>query len=234
MEDKNNIFPDIEFEYDDQFNPSISSPNATFSLQFYQTKESMMEIETYKRFLDNAISRFRHSRTYKNYKKYLYDIGLNRCQILPNIDSDMADLEMHHVITIFDIALLITEHILNTRGYISTFELVQLLKEEHKANRIPLVMLCHTVHQSVHNTDDIFIPAQMCFGYWQELILRYPRGITVEFANKLIDFIGRSVEYDQLDAQLTKSYLELRDNVEGWSRYNEYSDMRKIDTISYS
>lgn len=229
---KSNDFPDIEFEYDDKYNPSIKSPNATYSLQFYQTKDSMMEIETYKRFLDNAISRFRKSKTYKNYKKYLYDIGLNRCQILSNIDSDMADIEMHHVITIFDIALLITEHILNTRGYISTFDLVQLLKEEHKANRIPIVMLSGTVHQSFHNTEDIFIPAQMCFGYWQDLFLRYNRGITVEIANKLIDFIERSIEYGNIDSQLTKNYLELRNNIEGWSKYNEYGDIRRISTIT--
>lgn len=231
MPETSNI-PDIEFEYDDEYNPSLKSPNATYSLQFYQTKESMMEVETYKRFLDNSISRFRHSKTYKNYKKYLYDIGLNRCQILSNIDSDMADIEMHHVITIFDIALLITEHVLNTRGYISTFDLVQLLKEEHKANRVPIVMLSDTVHQSYHNTEDIFIPAQMCFGYWQELILKYKRGITVEFANKLADFISRSIEYGKIDSQLTKQYLELREEAEGWSRYNEYGDMRKISTIT--
>ena len=96
-----------------------------------------MDIEYYKKFIENCISRFRHSRCYKNYKAYLYDIGFNRCQFLSNINSDIADLEMHHVITIYDITLLITEWFIKTQGSVTSFEVVMKLKEEHKNNNIP-------------------------------------------------------------------------------------------------
>ena len=70
----NNI-PDIEVEYDDNYNPIVTSPNAPYGISFYQTRETMMDVEVYKSFLDNAISSFRHiTPFYKNYKSY--ELGL--------------------------------------------------------------------------------------------------------------------------------------------------------------
>ena len=62
------VMPDISIEYDDGYNPTITSPNAEFGLSFYQTRFTLMDVDIYKRFLDNAISRFRRSVTYKKYK----------------------------------------------------------------------------------------------------------------------------------------------------------------------
>ena len=240
---------DFTVEFDDSYNPTIKSPNSLYPLQFYQTKESMMDIEHYKRFLQNAISRFHHSRTYKNYKAYLISLGMDKCQLLPNITMDLGDnenshkrgtgnnlIEMHHnFLTIYDISLLITEHVLNTKGFISTFDLVQLLKEEHKNNRIPIVMLSKTVHQMYHNNQEFMIPASMCFGFWQELLLKYRQGITQEIANKVITFVQRSIEVEELDSDFTNNLLQLRDNVLGWSDYNEqFGDHLRIGTIVYN
>lgn len=223
-------------EYDTNFNPSIQSINCSFPLQFYATEETFVDIEYYKRFLDNAISRFRTSRTYKNYKGYLMSLGMDKCQILGNIDESMADLEMHHnFLTIFDIALMITEHTIKTKGYISTFDLVMLLKEEHKNNRIPLVMLTKTVHQLYHANEDFVIPAQYCFGYWQELLVKYNKGITRDIAYKVINFIQKSMEVQQIGAnyQLANNLLQLRENIIDWSYLNEYGSSMRISSVVY-
>lgn len=223
-------------EYDTNFNPSIQSVNCSFPLQFYATEETFVDIEYYKRFLDNAISRFRTSRTYKNYKGYLMGLGMDRCQILGNIDESMADLEMHHnFLTIFDIALMITEHTIKTKGYISTFDLVMLLKEEHKNNRIPLVMLTKTVHQLYHANEDFVIPAQYCFGYWQELLVKYNKGITRDIAYKVVNFIQKSMEVQQIgaDYQLSNNLLQLRENIIDWSYLNEYGSSMRISGMVY-
>ena len=228
--------PGMEIEYDMDFNPSIKSPNCSWDLQFYATEDSFVDIEYYKRFLDNAISRFRSSRTYKNYKSYLMDLGMNRCQILGNIDGDMADIEMHHnFLTIFDIALMITEHTIKTKGYITTFDLVLLLKEEHKNNRIPLVMLTKTVHQLYHNNEDFVIPAQFCFGYWQDLLIKYQKGITRDIAYKCLNFIHQSMELEQIgtNPQLANNILQLRDNIMNWSDLNEYGSTMRISGVVY-
>ena len=223
-------------EYDTNFNPSIQSQNCSFPLQFYATEETFVDIEYYKRFLDNAISRFRSSRTYKNYKSYLMGLGMDKCQILGNIDESMADLEMHHnFLTIFDIALMITEHTIKTKGFISTFDLVMLLKEEHKNNRIPLVMLTKTVHQLYHANEDFVIPAQYCFGYWQELLVKYNKGITRDIAYKVLNFIQKSMEVQQIgaDYRLSNNLLQLRENIIDWSYLNEYGSSMRISGMVY-
>lgn len=236
---------DFTVQYDQDYNPTIHSRNSLYPLQFYQTKESMADVEHYKKFLENAISRFRHSRTYKHYKGYLIGLGMNHCQLMPGIRADLEDdddfkgrkynlIEMHHnFLTIYDIALLITEHTLNTKGFISTFDLVQLLKEEHKNNRIPLVMLSKTAHQMYHNNQEFMIPANMCFGFWQELLQKYNQGITIEIANKVIMFIQKSLEVQDLGIDFTNNLLQLRENILGWSEYNEYGDHLHISSIIY-
>lgn len=235
-------------EYDDSYNPTIKSKESLYPLQFYQTKESMVDVEHYKHFLENAIARFRRSRTYSQYKAYLMSLGMDHCQLLPGITSDLLDnvegapkrrksnlIEMHHnFLTIYDIALLITEHVLNTKGFISTFDLVQLLKEEHKSNRIPLVMLSKTAHQMYHNNAEFMLPAHMCFGYWTELLEKYNKGITIEIAQKVITYIQRSIEVQQGNIDFTNNLLKLRDNILGWSELNEqYADHLRINGYCY-
>ena len=233
----NNV-PDIEVEYDDTYNPMLSSPNAPYSLPFYMTRDTMADVEIYKAFLDNAISQFRHSKFYKNYKSYLMGLGLDHCQVLSNVNEDNVGargIEMNHnFLTIFDIALMITEHVLNTVGYISTFDLIYLLKEEHKANRVPIVMLSETVHEMYHQNEDMVFPAQMCFGYWVELIQKYNKGITPKIAQKIIDYLDRSIhDSDGMNANIINELLGLRNYVEGWSRFNEYGDIYRINNNGY-
>lgn len=232
--------PDIYYDLDDTHNPTISSPNSEYSITFKQTKESLLEIDTYKKFIQNAVSQFRHSRFYKQYKSYLIDLGLNRCQYFPNITTDVLGangIEMHHnFLTIYDITLMICEHVINTEGYITSFDLIHLLKQEHSENRIPIVMLSKTVHQMYHNNEEFVIPANQCFGFWMELLIKYNRGITINIANKVINFLQASIESVRGIADNTayaNTLLSLRDNVYNWSIYNQYIDNPRIGQIVY-
>lgn len=232
--------PDIYYDLDDTQNPIISSPNSEYSIMFKQTKDSLLEIDTYKHFIQNAVSQFRHSRFYTQYKSYLIDLGLNRCQYFPNITTDVLGakgIEMHHnFLTIYDIALMICEHVINTEGYITSFDLIHLLKQEHSENRIPIVMLSKTVHQMYHNNEEFVIPANQCFGFWMELLVKYNRGITLNIANKVINFLQASLESIKGIADNTvyaNTLLSLRDNVYNWSVHNQYIDNPRIGQIVY-
>lgn len=200
-------------------NPALVSPNSSFILPFYETRETLFDTETYEDFLKNAISRFRKSRTYKHYKSFLMNLGLDRCQFMGNITSEMATIEMHHnMLTIFDIALIITEHILNTQGMISTFDLVMLLKQEHKNHRVQLTMLCKTAHQLYTNTDDIFIHPSMCIGNWMEFLNRYSTGITQDIAYKLVFYLNDAIKNDGSN---DNGLLEARDKIMEWNKFNQ-------------
>lgn len=215
----NQTYNQVDIYCDDEFiNPTISSPNTSFELPFYQTKDTLMDVEIYKRFLDNAMSRFRHSRDYKLYKSYLMGLGLDRCQFQSNLTSEMCSIEMHHhFLTLFDISLIITEHVLNTKGYISTFDLVKLLKEEHLNNRVGLVMLSETSHQLYHNNPDFFIHPNMLFGNWAAFLNKYNRGITQDVAFKILFYLKRAIEEG---GSKDNELLTLYDNIQDWSMYN--------------
>ena len=130
----------------------------------------------------------------------------------------MATIEMHHnMLTIFDIAVIITEHMLNTYGYITTFDLVNLLKKEHKNNRIQLVMLSLTSHQLYHNSQDFFIHPDMCFGNWQSFLEEYHDGITQDIAYKILYYLNRSIDEGESN---DNGLLDLREKIYDWSVEN--------------
>lgn len=201
-------------------NPVISTSKSPFVLQFKQTKESLLDVEEYRYFLTNAISRFRKSRTYKNYKAFLMELGLNRCQMHGNLTSDECTLEMHHnMLTIFDIAFIITNHVINTsKTGITTFDLVHLLKKVHKEHKVCLVMLSLTAHQLYHNTDSLDISPDMCFGDWFSFLKEFHYGITKEIAYKIILYLKKfEGEMKNTDYDI----LKIREQIKDWSEYND-------------
>lgn len=214
-----NPVPGIE-SYQENANPVLSSPNSVYAISFYQTRDTLMDIDTYRVFLKNCESRFRHSVTYTNYKGYLIDIGMNRCQVHGYITSDMegVSIEMHHaILTLFDICLLITEHMLNTVGYVTTFDVVQALKEEHKANNIALVMLSKTPHQMYHaESSQFFIHPSMCFGNWPKLLEKYKLGLTQDVAFKVLYYLKKAIETEDTT---DNGLLNLREKIKEWSGY---------------
>jgi len=206
--------PDI-ISYLDNGNPTLRSPNSSYEVQLLQSKDSFSDIDNYSQFVHNAVSQFRKLGVYKNYKNYLMSIGLNHCQYLHNINSDMADIEMNHcILTIFDVALMITEHLINTCGYASTFHVVHLLREEHTNNRIPLIMMSKTVHQLYHNDDLFYVHPKQVFGKWVELLSKYRYGITPEICVKILYYIKRAYEDG---GSSDNELLMLGNTIQDWS-----------------
>lgn len=214
-----NVYLAEEFIKANDENPSIYFQNSDGPLSFYYTRESLNDIDKYKAFISNCINRFRYSRTYKRYKSHLMMMGLNRSQILGNIEDGMAKIEMHHnFLTIYDITILISQHILNTVGRCTSFDIVSLLSQEHKLNNIPIVMLDETSHQLYHSTPDMYIPVSMTFGKWWELLLKYRYGITLDIAYKVIRYINSCNNNNEL-TQL--EFYNLRNSILSWGEYNE-------------
>ena len=173
-------------------NPTVHSPYSDIDIYFYQTKETLQDIDTFRSFLKNAESRFRTSKEYKAYKAYLMSLGIDRCQAFGNITSEDADIELHHnILGLFDICILITYHTINTVGCITTFDLIQLLIQEHWNNRVGVTFLSKTAHQVYTVDPEGYIPPEMTFGKWWELLYNYKYGITYEIANKIIKYINK-------------------------------------------
>ena len=217
-----NEIPDIYFD-GNGLNPCIVSPNAPYALFFEQTKDTLnVDADLFKRFAENCVAQFRHSKVYTNYKAYLFALGLDRCQILGNITNDMAKIEMHHNgITIFDITVIIITHLLNTQNQCTTFDVFHHLRKVHTENMVPLVMLCRSMHQLEHNEEDFYIPVQMTFGNWPKLIEEYHYGITYGIAKKLNYWIKKSLREQVVEGTLNQRLTTLNKSIREWSEYNE-------------
>ena len=218
-----NEFQDVK-SYDD-FNPILYSPSSPFQISFAQTRESLMDVDIYRNFLYSAIGNFRQSEFYKHYKSHIISLGINRCQLHPNIttDTEGTNLEMHHhVITILDIALIITEHILNTYGSITSFDLEELIKQAHKDHEVNIVFLCKTCHEIYHNSNkSLPVPISAGFGKWWDLLSRYRYGITKDFAFKLYYQLKNDLyNADGRDKKI-QDMMKIRDNIINWSEYND-------------
>lgn len=201
--------------------PAIYFPRCEYPLTFYQTRDTLADMNRYKAFIDNCTHRFRKSRTYKSYKSYLMSMGLDRCQVIGNIQDGMANIEMHHnFLTIYDITILISQHILNTVGRCTTFDIVALLMQEHRNNNIPIVMLSETVHQLYHDNPDFYIPISMTFGKWWDLLIKYRYGITLDIAYKVVKYIQNCQRNNELNSV---EFFKLSDDIKNWGEYNEYN-----------
>ena len=201
--------------------PAIYFPRCEYPLTFYQTRDTLADMDRYKAFIDNCTHRFRKSRTYKSYKSYLMSMGLDRCQVIGNIQNGMANIEMHHnFLTIYDITILISQHILNTVGRCTTFDIVALLMQEHRNNNIPIVMLSETVHQLYHDNPDFYIPISMTFGKWWDLLIKSRYGITLDIAYKVVKYIQNCQRNNELNSV---EFFKLSDDIKNWGEYNEYN-----------
>lgn len=218
-----NEIPDIYYDDSNKYNPCIFSPNAPYAIFFEQTKETLFgDAELFKRFAENVVKNFRSMKVYSHYKAYLYDIGLDRCQILGNITNDMAKIEMHHNgLTIFDLTIIITTHLLNVNGKTTTFEVINHLRHAHINNEVPIVMLCKTMHQLEHNDDNFYIPIQMTFGHWDRFLEKYPYGMTYGICKKVNYWIKKSLSEQVSKGELNSSIIELNQKIRDWSGYNE-------------
>ena len=212
----------------DEKNPTLRSPYATTDLPFYQTKESLMDIDTFRNFLRNAEINFRSRKEYKAYKSYLIEyIGINKCQVFGNITTDDADIELHHnVLGLFDICLLIASHVVNTVGMITTFDLIELLIREHWNNRVGVTFLSKTAHQYYTNNPDQYIPPNMTFGKWWELLSLYRYGISYDLATKVVKYIQKY--NNNLPVSIS---IPQQEQILSWGQFNDCSNFDNSDMI---
>lgn len=198
-------------------NPMIMSSSQPYGIFFAQTRDTLTDSEIYLQFLRSAENRFKSSRFYKAYKCELMNMGLYRDQRHAAITSEMANIEMHHnFITLEFMAIMLTEYTLNTKGCITTFELVQLLEEQHKNNRISVVMLSETEHEMHHNNPSDFISLKQCFGNPFEFIEKYISGMTLDICFKLLLHLKQEEQHGK---SLDTNMVRAREEILSWQQY---------------
>jgi len=166
-------------------NPIIGDPTSITAISFYQTRDTLMDTEEYSKFIYSVENQFRRSRFYKDYKGSIMNRGIDFDQIMRNINGEMADIEMHHMLpTLKDAAIAISEYYLITTGKVCTFDVIKALEEAHRENMMAVVMLTSTMHQNVHQDPNAFIPISMCYGNPFKFLDKYGKYFSLDIAFK--------------------------------------------------
>ena len=196
-------------------NPIISDVSMPTMISFAQTRDTLMDTETYSRFIHSCENNFKSSRFYKAYKSNVMNKGLYMDQTMPSINSEMVDLELHHHFPRLKYAtIMITEHILNTKGCVTTFEVVKELEEAHRNNWMGILILTKTQHQVYHSDPSSFISLSQCYGDPFKFLDKYIDGMTLDISfNMLLQF---KLEYQYNLKSFTPNMAKARDTIISW------------------
>lgn len=189
--------------------PMVDSPNSMYSIPYYKGDEYFASLESYVNFVKGCEKLVRNNDRYRKYIWYLKNVvGLNHCQVLPDIEPDdrgKIEIEMHHgpIFTLYDYCEIMLEYFLIKGKKISTFRIANEVLEEHLKNHVQVVMLLATVHEEVHNRN-IFINYNQGFGDLNAYIKKYGEGMSDALREKLNKYIDRSIMYDSSDFGILK------------------------------
>ena len=197
-----------------QTNQIISSPDQPTSIFLAQTRETLIDTEIYSRFIYSCENNFRRSRFYKAYKCNVMNCIGNRDAMMASINSDMADIELHHHFPeLKHAAIMICEHTLNTKGCVTTFEIVKELEEAHRNNMMAVILLSATQHQAYHADPSAFISLAQCYGDPFKFIDKYLDGMTLDIAFKMLLQLKQEEVYNKksFSANMVKARDQIKD-----------------------
>ena len=201
-----------------QNNPIVVSPSHPYGIPFAITRDVLTDTDIYSRFIYNIENQFRKSKFYKDYRASLYNLGLNRSQKSANITSDMASLEMHHNFLELKFAtIMIIEHLLNIKGCVTSFEVINELEECHRQNMFPVIILTVTEHQVHHSDPTDFISLRQCassdtFAF----ILKYLDGMQLDIAYKMLLHLKLEKQHGE---SFSPNTIKVRDLLLDWSQF---------------
>lgn len=204
-----------------QNNPVIANPNEPTAIYFAQTRDTLIDTEIYSHFVYSCENNFRRSAFYRGYKANVMRLGLNRDQNMASITSEMADLELHHHFpTLKQAAIMICEHILNTKGCVTTFEVCRAIEEAHRKNIMGIIILSKTQHQAYHADPANFISLKQCLGNPFKFIDEYIDGMTLDISYKMLLQLKMEEQYGE---SFSPNLVKARDKILDWSSHNAYN-----------
>lgn len=210
--------PDIIYDKSN-ITPVIDASSSFYKILMYKDMDYLSNYESYINFIKGIEKAVRNNDRYKKYINYLKkEVKLDRCQVLKDVTDMDADIEMHHgpIFTLFDICAIVLEYFIIKKWKISTFRVADVVLTEHQKNRIQVVMVSTTVHQSIHN-GDIFINYHQAWGDMNAFIKKYKCALSNEYREQINRYVDRSLLYDSTDfgvLKLNSSLIPKKNNEE--------------------
>ncbi len=170
-------------------------------ITFNESKEFFEYGENTNAFVKDCERMCRKHEDYAHYINWVTDVvGLNFCQVNPQIHKGDATIEVHHgpLFTLYDYVIVVLYDFLDRGKKINTFRIVDQVLQEHYDLHVQTVTLAKTNHEGVHNRD-IFLNVKQGFGHLDEFIEKYRDSLTNEQKYRIAKYIEICEHTDSFD-----------------------------------
>lgn len=199
----------------------VSSNAADFEINLLKDRNFFMVFDNYVNFIKATEKTIRQSDDYTDYVAHLKSLGLTRCQVLGNVDSNMSEkghkvsVEMHHgpILTLFDYCGILITYMVKHQMQITSMRLAKILMDEHWAGNIQTVMLSSTIHAAV-DSGKVFISFKQAKGNLNNFLVKYADGITDDQKKK----INKYIELSETRCSTDGGIFDLKETMHDWSR----------------
>lgn len=155
----------------------------------------------------------RASMEYRDYIAYLKEyVNMNQCAFFNNIEnaqSSRVRIEVHHEpFTLFDIVKVVVNKFIEEAIPLNDLYIADEVMELHYNNKVGLIPLSKSIHQIVHNSNEIVIPLNLVYGDYKSFLEEYNDYLDEELLDKLERKINqtKTIKQEMLD-KLSPSYV---------------------------
>lgn len=160
--------------------------------------------------IENVI---RSSMEYRDYIAYLKEyVNMNQCAFFNNIENAQGSrvrIEVHHEpFTLFDIVKVVVNKFIEEAIPLNDLYIADEVMELHYNNKVGLIPLSKSIHQIVHNSNEIIIPLNLVYGDYKNFLEEYNDYLDEELLDKLERKIDqtKTIKQEMLD-KLSPSYV---------------------------
>lgn len=155
----------------------------------------------------------RGSMEYKDYIAYLKEyVDMTHCAIFNNVENAQGSrvrIEIHHEpLTLFDIVQTVVNTHIEEGIPLNDLYLSDEVVELHYTNKVGLIPLSKSIHQIIHNSNELVIPLHLVYGNYKEFLEEYSDYVDDSILDKLERKINetKNIKQDMLD-KLNPSYV---------------------------
>ena len=132
----------------------------------------------------------RSSMEYRDYIAYLKEyVNMNHCAFFNNVENAQGSrvrIEIHHEpLTLFDIVKTVLNKHIEESIPLNDLYIADEVMELHYTNKVGLIPLSKSMHQIVHNSNEVFIPLNLIYGDYKAFIEEYNDYLNEDLVDKL-------------------------------------------------
>ena len=199
-----------------------------YTVQFRSDKDRVKFVKRIEKIVRSSLE-------YKDYIAFLKDnVDMTACKFFNNVDgldNRRIKIEIHHEpLTLYDIVNVVVEKWLVEGIPLNDLYIGDEVMRLHYENKVGLIPLSKTVHQLVHNSDDIIIPLPMVYGNYTAFLNEYADFIE-SGVPEIIDKLERKIALTNSlkNADVNEAYSVLQKDFE-YIEVEGFSLVKQMDS----